>query len=279
MSGIFANIVRAVRLRSLVGLFYFCAVALPLLAQAPPSQDTFVSASKSSSNYGSNASLVVQAGGGGNTFVQFNLASLPTGVNVGQLNNAKLQLFVSGLTTAGTFDVYLINGKWGENTVTYGTAPQLGALVVSGINVASSAKNTFIEVDVTSALQQWISGGQPNFGLALVPSPLSQISVTFDSKEDSFLSHEPALLYSFNGVAGPPGPAGAGGTRWCVGPTGFCGSGRINRPNWSTGSTGNPGPDRSAGDTRHSGDGPDRTARCSWAARSGRSGLQFSRDV
>jgi hypothetical protein len=249
MSGIFANIVRAVRLRSLVGLFYFCAVALPLLAQAPPSQDTFVSASKSSSNYGSNASLVVQAGGGGNTFVQFNLASLPTGVNVGQLNNAKLQLFVSGLTTAGTFDVYLINGKWGENTVTYGTAPQLGALVVSGINVASSAKNTFIEVDVTSALQQWISGGQPNFGLALVPSPLSQISVTFDSKEDSFLSHEPALLYSFNGVAGPQGPAGpvgASGPQGTQGPTGLQGIQGIPGTGL-TGPQGAPGPQGPAG--------------------------------
>jgi hypothetical protein len=208
MSGIFANIIRQVRLRSLAGLFYFCAVALPLLAQAPPSQDTFVSSAKSTTNYGNNASLVVQTGGGGNTFIQFNLASLPTGVSASQLNNSKLRLFVSGFTTAGTFDVYLINAKWSENTVTYSAAPQLGVLVVSGINVPSIAKNTFIEVDVTSALEQWISGAQPNFGLALVPSPLSQISVTFDSKEDSFLSHEPALLYSFNGVAGPQGPAG-----------------------------------------------------------------------
>src|SRR5437588_702530 len=131
-------------------------VALPLLAQAPPTQDTFVSASKSSTNYGGNASLVVQAGGGGNTFVQFNLSSLPTGVNAGQLNNAKLRLFVSGFTTAGAFDIYLINGKWSENTVTYASAPPLGSLLVSGFNVPSSAKNTFIEVDVTAALQQWI---------------------------------------------------------------------------------------------------------------------------
>ena len=137
-----------------------CAFAA---AQAPPSQDTFVSASKATTNYGSNPSLVVQAGNNGNTLLQFNLASLPTGVNASQLNNAKLRLFVSGFSTAGTFDVYLINGKWNENTVTYATSPQLGALVVSGFNVPASAKNTFVEVDVTSALQQWISG-TPNFG-------------------------------------------------------------------------------------------------------------------
>ena len=95
------------------------------------------------------------------------------------MNNAKLRLFVSGFTTAGTFDVYLINGKWSENTVTYSGAPPLGALLVSGFNVPSSAKNTFIEVDITSALQQWISGVQPNYGSALVPSPLSRITGHF----------------------------------------------------------------------------------------------------
>src|SRR5437763_2754562 len=37
-----ADINREIRLRSLVNLFWFCAVALPVLPQAPPSQDAFV---------------------------------------------------------------------------------------------------------------------------------------------------------------------------------------------------------------------------------------------
>jgi hypothetical protein len=118
-----------------------------LYAQAPPSGDTFVSANKSTSNYGSNASLAVQASGGGNTFIQFNLASIPSNVAASQLNKATLRLFVSGLTTAGNFDVYLINGIWNENTMTYSSAPPLGALVNSAVSVPASAKNGFLEID------------------------------------------------------------------------------------------------------------------------------------
>lgn len=42
------DISRELRLRSLMGLFWLATVALPLFAQAPPSQDTFVSVSKPS---------------------------------------------------------------------------------------------------------------------------------------------------------------------------------------------------------------------------------------
>ena len=65
MSNISSRINRELWLRNLLGLFCFCTIALPLFPQAPPSQDTFVSASKPTTNYGGNSSLVVQAGGGG----------------------------------------------------------------------------------------------------------------------------------------------------------------------------------------------------------------------
>jgi len=64
MSGVVTFLNREVGLRNQMVLVWFCAVALPLLAQAPPNRDTFVSAAKSTTNYGSNASLVVQVGGG-----------------------------------------------------------------------------------------------------------------------------------------------------------------------------------------------------------------------
>ena len=62
MPKIVADFSREIRLRSLVGLFWLSATALRLLAQAPPSQDTFVASSKPNNNYGSNASLAVQSG-------------------------------------------------------------------------------------------------------------------------------------------------------------------------------------------------------------------------
>ena len=128
-------------MKRLVGMLFGFSVVLAgamAFAQAPPVADTFVSDAKSSTNYGGNASLAVQSGGGGTAFVQFNLSSLPSGVMPNQLNKATLKLFVSGLTAAGTFDVFFVNGAWNENNVTYASAPTLGASVATAVPVAAS---------------------------------------------------------------------------------------------------------------------------------------------
>ena len=212
----------------------FLLAAATLIAQAPPSQDAFVTSSKPSTNYGGNTSLAVQSGS--TTFVQFALAPLPSGVNASQLNKATLRLFVSGLTSSGSFDVFFVNNGWNEASVTYNNRPPLGAVVASGVAVGANAKNTFVTVDVTAALQAWLSGSQPNNGLAIVPSASPSISVTFDSKEATNTSHEPALLYSFNG---PPGPQGPQGTQGLQGPQGPIG---VDGPPGPPGPQGSPGP-------------------------------------
>src|SRR5262249_1566629 len=142
-----------------------CGLALNLIsavafAQAPPIGDTFVSASKSGTNYGNNASLAVQSAGGGTVFVQFNLSSLPSEAIPDELSKATLKLFVSGLTSSGNFDVFFINGEWNENNVTYANSPPLGSSVALGVPVVASAKNNYVEVDVTPALQAWMNGSQ-----------------------------------------------------------------------------------------------------------------------
>lgn len=195
-------------LRSFSILPLLFAFALPLLAQAPPSQDTFVASMRPNANFGGNASLAVQPGV--TALVQFNLSSLPTGVTAGQLNKATLRLYASGLTTAGTFDVFLVTGSWNEGTATFNNKPTLGTSVATGVSVAANARDAFLLVDITPALQAWLSGS-PNKGIALVPSSASSLSVTFDSKEATNTSHEPQLLYSFNGPAGPQGPQGIQG--------------------------------------------------------------------
>lgn len=223
------------RATSLVILLALASVSLTS-AQAPPSQDTFVSPAKPTTNYGTGNSLAVQAGGG-IALVQFNLSSLPSGATPTQLNKANLNLFVTGFTTAGNFDIYLVNTAWNESTVTFNSAPSLGAIVVSAVPVSSSAKNNYLQIDITPALKQWMSG-TPNYGLALVPSPLSQISVTFDSKEDSTLSHESQLLYSFNGPAGPQGPTGPTGAVGPAGPVGPQGPQGVQGPQGNVGPQG-----------------------------------------
>lgn len=210
------------------------------LAQAPPKQDTFISAVAPSSNFGSSIAIAVQSNRAAVSMVQFDLSSLPSGTTAAMVNNATLRLYVSLVASPGAFDVYLVNGSWKENSVTFGNAPTLGALVASNVAVSNSSRNNFIDVDVTSALQSWTTAPDQNFGLALVASPGSNVSATFNSKEDIITSHEPELLYNFNGPPGPQGPQGLAGPQGVPGPRGLVGVGL-------QGPQGEPGPPGPAG--------------------------------
>ncbi len=192
-------------------------------AQLPPSEDTFVSVTKSSTSYGGNATLAVQSKGNATTFVRFDLSSMPAAITAAEINKATLRLFVSGITSAGTMDVYEITSDWGEGTVTYNTSPTLGPVIAQGVNIPLSSLNNFVTVDITAALQAWVSNPSSNFGIALVASPLSSISVAFDSKEAVNTSHEPELLLGMIGPQGPTGPAGPVGPQGPVGAIGATG--------------------------------------------------------
>jgi hypothetical protein len=67
----------------------------PLLAQAPPSADTFVSSSTPKTNYGPAIALVVCQGS--TSYVQFNLAGIPAGANI---SKATLRLYVDAVAKA-----------------------------------------------------------------------------------------------------------------------------------------------------------------------------------
>jgi hypothetical protein len=66
--------------------------AQPLLAQAPPSADTFVSSSTAKTKYGSSIALVV--GSGTTSYVRFNLAGIPAGASI---SKATLRLYVDAV--------------------------------------------------------------------------------------------------------------------------------------------------------------------------------------
>jgi len=76
------DVIREIRLRTLVALFWFASVALPLFAQAPPVRDTFVVPARPESNLGANAPLVAQSGT--RSLLQFSLSFLPNGGNAGR---------------------------------------------------------------------------------------------------------------------------------------------------------------------------------------------------
>jgi hypothetical protein len=191
-------------------LFLLSIPAALFAQQTPPSADTYVASSEPKTNYGSKTTLIVQSGV--TSFVQFNLATIPSGSTV---QKATLRLYVDAVTAPGSFDVFDVNTAWAEKTVTYSTIPTLGGSATGGNATAISSTNLsqFVLIDITSLAQQWVSGSTANNGIALQLTT-SAGGFSFDSKESTATSHEPELeilLEGTQGTQGPQGPAGPQG--------------------------------------------------------------------
>ncbi|MGA2961835.1 MAG: DNRLRE domain-containing protein [Candidatus Korobacteraceae bacterium] len=157
---------------------------------APPVGDTIVDSSNPSTNFGSAPNLAV--GSGQSSLIQFDLSVLPAGLTASQISKASLRLFVNDVITSGGIDVSPVTSAWSESAVTYNTAPTVGAPVVS--NVPVSTTNTFLVIDITSTVQQWITSPAQNFGVEITNAAAQpSTTVLFDSKESTLTSHEPEL--------------------------------------------------------------------------------------
>jgi hypothetical protein len=204
--------------------------------QITPSDDAYVSSAQPNNNFGSGANLNVQATGS-TTFIRFDLSSVPSGYTGANIARASMKVYVSSVTTGGSFNVDLVSGSWKESAITFGTAPSIGSNIAANTPLTAASKNMYVIVDVTSAVQAWVDGAQPNFGIALVGN--SGLSASFNSKENTATSHPPELDIVYQN-AGPQGPAGPQGLQGLMGPQG---------PQGLTGATGPAGPQGPAGAT------------------------------
>jgi hypothetical protein len=207
----------AVRIAHL--LLYGAAVSVPATAQqAPPSADTFALSATPKTNYGPSPLLAVT--NGSTTFIQFDLSGLPSSATV---SKATLRLYVDAVTAAGSFDVYEVNSPWTERALNFTNAPTAGLSATGSkpVSISYSSSNQFVQVDITTLVQDWVNGTVANNDIALKPTTAAG-GFSFDSKESPLTSHEPELEISLvsAGPAGPPGPAGAAGQ---AGPAGLQG--------------------------------------------------------
>jgi hypothetical protein len=238
--------------RRLFGITLLVAVAVTALATpasavlATLTDDAHTSSVSQAKNFGNEPTLLVQAPGPRTVaFLKFDLASLPSGTQGSDVVKATLTLWVSRVGAPGFFDVRVVRGPWSEGALTAVTAPRLGSAEIGGVPVVAAARQSFMTIDLTEIVREWVDKGLPNHGIALVPSS-REVAVTFDSKENRETSHEPRLdivLRGEPGIAGPPGPAGpagppggAGGVASLPGPAGPPG------PPGPPGAMGPPGP-------------------------------------
>jgi hypothetical protein len=175
-------------------------------AQITPLADSYTNSADATTNYGANTFLQVDAASI-TSYIQFPLTSIPPGATV---SAATLKLYVNTVTTAGSFNVDYVNGSWAESTLTYGTAPALGGTIASNVAITAADKNQYILINVTSAVQAWLSGDQVNDGIALVAD--GKFNATFDSKENTTTSHpaELDIAYGDGTITGITTASGSG---------------------------------------------------------------------
>jgi len=222
-------------------LFLFALYPSVAFSQAPVSDDTFSSADRKA-NYGDKDYLAVQ-GPGSTAFIRFDLSRLPQGITGEQVNKATVRLWVSAVTHPGSFDVVRVASSWSEDTLTGINLPLLGMTDVRNVQVAKESKDHYLVVDVTDLVRDWVNNAQMNYGIALVP--VGNVSVAFDSKENSVNSHDAELDVQLEKV-GPMGPQGPQGSAGLVGPAGPVG---VTGPQGPTGPQGAQGPKGDAGAT------------------------------
>jgi hypothetical protein len=223
--------------RSLATLFALSLLSVAVLGQAPPSADTFSYSGSANFNYGAYPILAVQQGS--NTYLKFNLSTLPSGPSV---TKATLRLYVDAVGGNGSFDVFQLNSSWSEGTLTYNNAPALGSSATGNhpIAITAASLNQFVVVDITTLVNNWVNGSIANNGVALGLIG-STGSFSFDSKESVLSGHQPELEIVLNGPAGPQGPPGSQGLQGPAGVTGPQG------PQGATGPIGPLGPQGAAG--------------------------------
>ena len=228
-------------------------------ADARLSDDTFTIAGKATV-YGTKTYATLQGIGAApnpapiqQPLFKFDLSEIPAGT----LSKATLTLFVNKMKAGGTFEVHAVNTDWNESTLN-GTNASLSIDSVVQATGSISAKQSFLTLDISALVADWMDGSRPNYGLVLVPTT-NALSVGFDTKETRTTSHAARLeiILEGSGAPGPTGPAGPTGPIGAAGPQGPAGPNGPQGPTGvagATGPTGPVGPQGAAGPTGPTGD-------------------------
>src|SRR5438270_1336103 len=100
-------------------LLAFSAIAH---AQLTPSDDGFTNAAAPTTKYGTAATLNLQPAAE-SAYLRFDLTAIPAGYTSANIAKATLKLYVTSVSSAGTFDVDFITSPWTEKNLTFNTSP------------------------------------------------------------------------------------------------------------------------------------------------------------
>jgi chitodextrinase len=116
--------------------------AIPSTLDFIPTDDASIKESKPTRNYGADPDLWVDGSSVKQTLLRFNI----TGVGTAPITRVRLRLFVTDSSSTGG-DVFAALGSgWSEDTVTWATAPGIGAFFGA---LGPAVVGTWVELDVT----------------------------------------------------------------------------------------------------------------------------------
>jgi chitodextrinase len=155
--------------------------AMPTSLTFNVSADTYVNAGSPTSNYGSSATWRVDGSPDVHALLRFTVQ----GTLGAPILHAYLQVFANTSSNTGINALVVSDNSWDENTVTYDTAPPLGALIGSA---GAFPTGTWVTIDVTS----YITGdGTYSFGIT---TP-SSTATSFASKESGSNAAQLILVF------------------------------------------------------------------------------------
>ncbi|MGB2693975.1 MAG: DNRLRE domain-containing protein, partial [Dehalococcoidia bacterium] len=171
----------------------------PVSASFAPAEDTYVGSDQPTTNYGSDADLIVE--GKSNkirrTFLRFDLSSLPAGSTI---VDASLTLCHLGNPEGGavghTHELRTVTAAWSQGTVTWNTQPGASGTVTAQLTVPSNA--TCVTLTVTDDVQAWASGAW-NYGWRLNDQDEASNAsrVQYASLEESNAALRPVLAVTY----------------------------------------------------------------------------------
>src|SRR5436190_1073020 len=255
MTYLFPHITGGIIRRPLMALFFVTMLMLlagtSLAQTATLTDDAYTSSQAQNTNNGTATSLTVAQLPGKkgavttqNSYLKFKLtSSLPLGTTAANVAKATLKVYVTSADIGSSLNVMRVNGSWDEGTITDTSGNLLMLLPeVSGVTVTKA--NSFVVVDLTQLVKDWLSGVQPNNGIALTAGA-NPSQITFDSKENNQTSHEPRLEITLVNQ----GPQGQQGTQGAKGDTGEAGAQGLQGAKGETGAIGPAGPQGAKGET------------------------------
>jgi hypothetical protein len=114
-------------------------------------------------------------------YMKFDLSHISQGTIV---RKATLRLWIYDVKDPGLVEFYTVQGTWHEDSLTYNTQDGLSLLPRFSRYFENHPDQTYVDIDVTSLVQEWVNGSIPNDGISMkAPDTSVPVRVEFHSKE------------------------------------------------------------------------------------------------